>query len=108
MPQSFIKPLANLIITGSATASNRIGSLKDARAIGIFAGATAFTGTIKIQVAPVSGGAMRDLTSAGADVTLQAGDCLVITDIVFEQLRLLSSASEAARRVFAAVKRFEA
>lgn len=108
MPQSFVKSLGNLVITGNATASNRLGGLRDARAIGIFAGATAFTGSVKVQVAPVSGGVMRDLTSAGSDVTIAAGDCVVILDVVFEQLRLLSSAGEAARREFVVMKRFEA
>jgi hypothetical protein len=107
MGESFVSPLANLVVTGSATASNKIAGLKDCRAIGIFAAGTAFTGTIKVQVAPVSGAQMRDLTSAGADVLIQAGDCLVISDIVFEQIRLLSTAAEAARRPFAVIKRWE-
>lgn len=99
--------MTNLVITGSATASNKVANFRDARALAIFAGATAFTGTIKVQVAPVSGGTMRDLTSAGVDVTIAAGDCLVITDIVFEQVRLLSGSTEAARRQFSVMKRWE-
>jgi hypothetical protein len=107
MPQSFVSPLANLVITGSATASNKISKFGGARALGIFAGATAFTGTIKVQVAEVSGGQMHDLTSAGGSIVIQAGQCLTISDIIFAQIRLLSSSAEGARRVFAVNQRFE-
>jgi hypothetical protein len=107
MPQSFLSPMPNLVVTGTATASNKIANFRDARSLAIFAGATAFTGTIKVQVAPVSGGQMCDLTSAGGDIVIQTGDCLVITEIVFEQIRLLSSTSEGARRQFKVMKRWE-
>lgn len=109
MPQSFVSPLLRLIITAGATASNRIANFRDSRALAIFAGASAHTNTIKIQVAPVSGGIMRDLTSAGADINIAASDCVLITDIVFEQIRLRTSGAtaETASRYFSVSKRWE-
>ena len=107
MPQSFLSPMSSMIVTAGATASNRIANFRDARCLGIFNGSATFTGTVKIQVAPVSGGTMSDLTSAGADVTIAAGDCIVITDIAFEQIRLLSSSAEGAKRTFTVMKRWE-
>lgn len=110
MGQSFVSPIANLVISSSATGSNIISGIKDARAISIYApgsGAT-LTGTVKVQVYPTGGSTVpRDLTSAGADVTIQAGDCLVITDVAFWKLRLLSSTAEGAQRTFNVMKRWE-
>jgi hypothetical protein len=105
--QSFLSNMGRLVITAGATSSQLLSNFRDARAIGIFAGTTAHTGTIKVQVAPVSGLTLRDLTSAGSDVVIQAGKCVVITEVVFEQIRLISSLPEGASRYFRVMKRWE-
>jgi len=105
--QSFLSHMGRLVITAGATASQLLSNFRDARAIGIFAGATAHTGTIKLQVAPVSGLKMRNLTKDGNDVVILADKCVVITEVVFEQIRLSSSTAEGASRYFNVMKRWE-
>ena len=110
MPQSFVSPIANLVIAISATGSNVISGIKDARALCIYAPASpaTLTGTVKVQVYPTAGTVSpRDLTSAAVDITVAAGDAVVITDIAFTRLRLLSSSAEGAARTFHVMKRWE-
>ena len=109
MGQSFVSPIANLVISAGATGSSVISGIKDARALCIFAPASpaTLTGSIKIQAYPTAGANPRDLTSGGADITINAGDAVVLTDVVYPKIRLLSSLAEGAQRTFNVTKRWE-
>jgi hypothetical protein len=60
----------------------------------------ALTGTAKVQVRAVEGGAWTDFQEAGADVTITAGKSRTIEALAAKDLRLLSSAAEGADRDF--------
>ncbi len=110
MPQSFVNQLASLVISSGGTGSSIVSGIKAGRALGIWApgGGATLTGTVKLQVYPTGGSTTpRDLTSAGADIVIQAGDCLVLTDIVYPKIRLLSSLAEGAARTFIVTQRWE-
>jgi hypothetical protein len=75
-------------------------SLAGSLAITIYAPA-ALTGTVNVQVQPVGSSSWMTLQSAGSDIVVGAGKAVVINPVAFGDLRLASSAAEAADRAFA-------
>lgn len=62
---------------------------------------TTITGVITVEIEPVPGGStFSTLSSGGSDITIPAGRAVVLTIVGFRQLRLASSAAEAADRTF--------
>ena len=102
----FVCDLPTLTIANAGTESNAIGGFDDAEALTLYAPAT-LTGTVTVEVEPTIGGSsFVDLTSAGSDVTIGAGNALVLSPITFRQLRLSSSLAEGAERSFSVTKQF--
>ena len=104
---SWVVNLPDLVIANAGTVSGAIGSLEDADTITIYAPA-ALTGTVTIQIEPTAAGTdWIDLTSGGSDVTIGAGNAVVVGDISFRQIRLSSGAAEGAERTFRVTKQFQ-
>src|SRR5713101_2530813 len=96
--------MPNLTLTTASTVSNALSNLDDAIAIGIVA-PTAVTGTITVQVEPTATGtAFVSLQSGGVDVTIAAAKAIVINPFPFRQIRLITSATEAATRTFSVLR----
>ena len=93
-------PNTTLTIAAGATLSDSVAIANGIRCLGVDAPAT-LTGTITVQVEPTStGAAWATLTSQGSNVTVPAGSSVSIFPITFGQIRLSSSAGEAAARSF--------
>ena len=88
--------------TGASTAITKY--LDDAKTVSVYA-PSALTGTITVQIS-FDGTTYGDLTSGGSDVTIAAGNVLVITDPGFLGLRVSSGGTEAAARTFTVSKTF--
>lgn len=92
--------LPSLTIANGGTTSGALGGFTDARSVVLYA-PSALTGTVTIQIEPsASGTSWVDLSSAGSDVTIAAGNAVVLEPLGFRQIRLSSSAAEAAARTF--------
>lgn len=105
----FVVDLQNLVIANAGTTSGAIGSLDDATWIAIHA-PSALTGTVTVQVEPTDAGTTwRDLTAVDGtgDVTIPAGNTVVVRQIGFRQIRLSSSGAEGAERTFNVTKQVE-
>lgn len=85
-----------------AVDSVSLDSLAGAAGVCIYAPA-ALTGTITVEVS-VDGTTFVTLQSGGADVSIGAGKAITLTEISFRHVRLKSSGSEAAQRVFSVSK----
>lgn len=96
--------IAILTIASGATASNAVSrvTMDGMESLGIYAPTTLLE-SVKVQVAPTESpvaGDWKALKSGGADVTLPADSCTVLSERPFGALRLLAAAAVAADRVF--------
>lgn len=108
---TWLSDLPTLTIALGATPSNIIQGFEDADCVYVWSRTnSAYTGTITVSVvantSTATDSAIRaDLTSAGSDVTLAAGNVVPITDTAFRGLMVYSSATESAVRTFTVTKR---
>ncbi len=98
-------------ITGVSTyaSSNAISGFADADVVTIFA--PTLTNVHEVQVNAAAGAATASsgwatLTSGGANVVVNSGTAVTITDVAFGSLRVQSRGAESAQRTFSVVKQF--
>ncbi len=94
--------LGNMVIANGGTASSSLGGriLRTIKSITIH-GPAALTGTVTLQsLDAVGGSAWTPVQSGGTDVTITAAKALVLTEVPFGTIRLLSGSAEGAARTF--------
>ena len=97
-----------LTIASGQTVSDSASVHLPRRALGIseelhISAPAALTGTVTVEVAPddeAPAGDFRQLSVAGADLTIAAGDSVLVPCGSCRDLRLVSSSAEAAARAF--------
>lgn len=89
-----VKDFPNLTFTGTSTVSNAIAGMDDCEGLSIFwSSSTGTTMTVQIALDPTSTSAFGILQSGGADVTITAGETVVVSPCPFRQMRLLATAA---------------
>ena len=94
--------LGNMVIANGGTASGSLGGrlLRTIRSLTIH-GPSALTGTATLQsLDAVGGSAWTPVQSGGSDVTVTAAKALVLTEVPFGTIRILSGSAESAERKF--------
>lgn len=90
----YTKDFTDLTWTGTSTVSNAIAGVDDCDGLSVYwSSSTGTTMTIQASIDPTSTSAFGNIQSAGADVTITAGETVVISPIPFLQLRLLATAA---------------
>ena len=88
----FIKDLTNLTFTGTSTVSNAIVNTDDCDGISVFwSSSTGTTFTVQVSLDPTSTSAFGALQSGGSDISITAGEVVVVSPTPFRQLRLLAT-----------------
>lgn len=89
-----VKDFPSLTFTGTSTVSNAIAGMDDCEGISIFwSSSTGTTMTVQVALDPTSTSAFGILQSGGADVTITAGETVVVSPCPFRQIRLLATAA---------------
>jgi hypothetical protein len=92
--------LGTMVIASSGTDSTAIEfKRKPVRGVAIYAPA-ALTGTVTLYVSADSASTYQKLQSAGSDITIGAGDCVVVDAVACDYMRVTSGSAEASARTF--------
>ena len=90
-----------VIANGAQASTGTFGQAiaKAARSIAIFGPAT-LAETVNVRVTNDAGSTWKVLQSGGTDVTVGAGDCIIIDSVCYDDLGLYATGATAAARTF--------
>lgn len=97
--------MGTITIASAASTSTIMGGFEDAEAMGIGASANAETATL--TVGATIAGPFFALQSGGADVTLNGGKFVTISEVAFNAIQLTTASGVAADRTFTIMKQIK-
>ena len=87
-----VKDFPSLTWTGTSTVSNAITSVDDCDGLAVFwSSSTGTTMTLQASLDPTSTSAFGTIQSGGADVSITAGETVIVSPVPFRQFRLLAT-----------------
>ena len=87
-----VKDFTELTWTGTSTVSNAITYVDDCDGLAVFwSSSTGTTMTLQASLDPTSTSAFGTIQSGGADVSITAGETVIVSPVPFRQFRLLAT-----------------